>query len=150
MLYNDYEVELKNKGYVSFNPRGESMWPFIKNAKCTVVLQKEATFSPYDVVLYKNNGAYSLHRIIEDNGEALVVCGDGQLVLETIRRDSVLAVMTELYVEDKSINLTCERYKSKIKKYYDRKSLRKLRIKLHVFKCKLKYKIRHAFGKKGK
>ena len=141
MQINDYSEQLNKLGTISFSPNGESMWPFIKNGKSTVIVQKITDFALFDVILYKNSVGYRLHRIVKITPDYLIVCGDGLLETEKVNKTDVLGVMTEFYYKNKKTLRLDKKYLSKVKRYYRFKTIRKFKIKIHSILLKIKYKL---------
>jgi len=84
---------------VRFSPRGISMLPMLRQGKDSVLLSPvPPQLKKYDLPLYRrDNGKYILHRIVHA-GESYTCVGDNQFDLETgVRRDQMLAVVTEFY-----------------------------------------------------
>lgn len=60
---------------------GNSMQPFLRNGRDTVVL---APFTPEElrpgvIVLFRYRGLYLLHRIVRHHGDRFTICGDANL-----------------------------------------------------------------------
>lgn len=107
------EKALKEKGYIINAPVGESMLPFIRPNRDTVVLKRvEGNIKKYDVVLYKRaNGTYILHRILDILPEGYVLCGDNQWVWEYgVKKEQILAVMDGVYRDKKYIDVRSGKY----------------------------------------
>lgn len=64
---------------VEMSPKGNSMLPFIREGKDSVVLKKLQDVSKGDIVLADLGKRYVLHRIIKIEGELLTLMGDGNL-----------------------------------------------------------------------
>ena len=90
------EEILSHGGTVDLTVTGSSMWPMLCNRKSVVRLASVKTPRKGDIPLYlRDNGVYTLHRIVACSGEEYVCCGDNQTFLEKgIRRDQILAVVT--------------------------------------------------------
>ena len=94
--------ELVSEGRTAkFTMTGDSMRPFLKHKKNTVVLEKVAPsdVKRLDVVFYRReSGAYVLHRVIKADPEKLTLCGDGQYKIEEgVPRDAVIALLSGYY-----------------------------------------------------
>lgn len=135
---------LQNKGAVAFAPNGNSMWPFIKNHKQTVIVERvEEPVELYDVVLFvRKDGSLVLHRVIGLSEKMLTVCGDSLLSLERIRKDRVIGVMTGFYKGKKIVPSRQIKYLKKVKNWYKRKKLRKFKIKCFYTLQKICVKIK--------
>ena len=66
----------------------------------------------YDVPLYKVGEKYVLHRIIKVLPDGYVICGDNCINKEyNIKDENILGVLTEVYRNDKKINMDGLPYK---------------------------------------
>lgn len=65
---------------VTLRAKGNSMLPFIVGGKDSVVLQKKDTFAIGDIVLAEvAPQVFVLHRIVNIEGEVVILMGDGNL-----------------------------------------------------------------------
>ena len=94
---------------VTMRPQGDSMIPFIKGGRDSVVLQKTKEVDTGDIVLaHIPEKGYVLHRIYKMEGEQLVLMGDGNLrATERCRKEDVLGKVVRIlrdgqYVESSS------------------------------------------------
>jgi len=73
--------------------KGTSMLPFIRGGRDSVTLTAVDEIRDYDIVLAEiSDGVYVLHRVVETDGEKIILMGDGNICgRETCRRDKVLA-----------------------------------------------------------
>lgn len=82
--------DLLNEGKVcSFKVKGVSMWPFYKDNKTTVTLKKD-TYQKHDVVLFKYESRYVLHRIIKIKDNEVTLQGDGAILKEVINEKQII------------------------------------------------------------
>ena len=59
---------------VEMTPKGNSMLPFIRGGRDSVLLTKPSRpLELGDIVLFKVNGHYVMHRILEVNGDRLLI-----------------------------------------------------------------------------
>lgn len=139
----DYAQVLLKNGVLSFAPNGNSMWPFIKNRKQTVVIEKPLdTVKKFDVLLYvRPDGSYVLHRVVEILKDGYLMRGDSQNVAEKIDKDCVIGVMTSFFKGKKQILVNDENYVKKVEKWYKDYPLTRLRKKLFSLKNRIKYKL---------
>lgn len=148
----DYIEVLKNKGSLVFVPGGNSMWPFIKNKKSSVVISvpKQEPVK-WDVIFFqRKNGEYVLHRIIEVCSNGYIVAGDSQNYSEFVDKQNVLGILEGYYVNKKYISVNNAKYKKRVKRWYARPFLKKTKIKLFYFGLGVKSKIRKIFKRGNK
>lgn len=122
--------------HIAFVPKGDSMWPFLKNKKQTVIIDKEKTdIKEYDVILYtRANGGNILHRVIKIADDIITCCGDSQFVTEQVQKTQIVGVMIGYYKKEKYLEVD-QKYREKAKKYYKKNKRRKLKVRIHfIFK----------------
>lgn len=143
----DYKSQLLKHGEIAFVPKGNSMWPFLKNGKQSVVIvKKETPLSVFDVAFYKrDNGEFALHRIVSVLDGGYLMQGDSHLTVEPIKEENVFGVMAGFYKKDKFISSNDKAYKEKVEKWYSKKLRRKLRIKLFYFGVRVKNLFKRIF-----
>ena len=93
------EEEIAQGKPVRFRLKGNSMFPLLKNEKDSVILEKCPTdeLKPMDVVLFRYRGSHVLHRIIQRNGDDLLIQGDGSIVaIEQCTVNDVVGKVTSI------------------------------------------------------
>ena len=93
------EEEIAQGKPVRFRLKGNSMFPLLKNEKDSVILEKCPTdeLKPMDVVLFRYRGSHVLHRIIQRNGDDLLIQGDGSIVaIEQCMVNDVVGKVTSI------------------------------------------------------
>lgn len=89
LLSEGREVELR--------PKGNSMLPFIRQEKDSVVLLKKPGVEVGDIVLAKTGGRFVLHRVYKMEGTALTLMGDGNVAgTERCTVDDVLGTVIRI------------------------------------------------------
>ena len=133
---------LEKQGVICFVPQGNSMLPFIKNRKGSVIIEKSIdNLQKFDVVFFiRENNEAVLHRIIDIDEDCFIVCGDAQLSTEKVKREQILGVMTGFYDGKKYIDAKNPKYLKSVEKWYKHNSYRKLRIKFFHLKEKILHK----------
>lgn len=150
----NYVEELNKNGVIAFVPKGNSMWPTLKNKKQSVIVKKKTKrLRPMDVALYKReSGANVLHRVIKTTKLGYIMCGDSQFVLEKVKEENVYGVMTGFYRGKRYIDVNDADYIEKVKKWYKSEKLRKFYVKTFYFfenlKSLPKRALRKLFGKR--
>ena len=82
---------------VEFRPKGNSMLPHIRQDRDNVVLFKKEQVSKGDIVLADLGGRYVLHRVIRENGDVLILKGDGNVRgTEKCSRKDVLGTVVRI------------------------------------------------------
>ena len=71
---------------VKFFPNGRSMFPTIVEKRDYVYLSK-TSFKVLDIIFYKVEDKYLLHRVIKIDGDKIICQGDNNLVKEVITKD---------------------------------------------------------------
>ncbi len=147
----DFRSQLEKFNTIAFSPKGNSMYPFIKNKSQTVfITRKEGRLSPFDIALYtRQNGTYVLHRVLELKEDGYVFCGDSQFYFEEIKEDKVIGVLTA-YQKGKNTISFKDEDRQKARRWYKKKGWRKVRLAIYFFFVKIKAKIRKIFSKKEK
>ena len=86
---------LKEGREVVMTPKGSSMLPFIRGQVDSVRLRKADSVGKGDIVLADLGGRFVLHRVFREEGDTLVLMGDGNIKgPETCGRSDVLGVVT--------------------------------------------------------
>lgn len=78
---------------------GDSMEPLLYNRSTRVVIRRaDRPLHPGELPLYRRpNGRFIMHRIIRADADHYYTRGDNRCGLETVPRDWVLGVVTEIY-----------------------------------------------------
>lgn len=86
---------------VVLRAKGNSMLPFIRNERDSVVLRKSDSLEVGDIVLVQLPGKFVMHRIIKRNGDNFRMMGDGNCRgTERFRREDVLGKVIWIVKED--------------------------------------------------
>lgn len=104
-----YETLISAAGSVVIEPVGESMLPFLREGRDSVRLVKPvAAPKKYDIVLYRANSGYILHRIIGFDEDKYIICGDNCRAWERgYGTDDIIAVVDEIYRNGKPEKAHC-------------------------------------------
>ena len=131
---NKIEDIIEKEGYYISTSVGNSMLPFLRERKDTIVIQKRAQYKMFDVVLYKRNGNYVLHRIIKVLPETFHIRGDNCYYDEYVKHNEIIGVMVECYRGEKKVNLNSIFYKLyvciRVYSYPIRSVFNKIKIKI--------------------
>lgn len=132
---------------VRFGPKGISMLPLVRQFQDTVVIKKAPEkLKKYDIPLYRrDNGQFVLHRVVGENADGYIMCGDNQCVYEYgITDKHILALAEGLYRGDEYVSFADEKYISyshrRVRRQAFKRFLRKSRLKaviilkkMHIF-----------------
>jgi len=150
-LKSDYISELERNGMLVFVPGGNSMWPTIKNRRQTVIVIKKQAgerLKEYDMGLFvRKDNKCVLHRVMELKDDGYIFLGDSCMDTEFVVEDAVLGVVTGFYKGKKLIEVTNPRYIKKVKRWFKRKRLRKVILKLFFITVRIKRRLKRLFRK---
>lgn len=98
-FFEEIDRMLQSGHSVTMRAKGNSMFPFIRSERDSVVLQRKQEITVGSIVLARlQNGSYVLHRVYRLEKEAVVLMGDGNLyATERCRRSEVVGVVTQSY-----------------------------------------------------
>ncbi len=114
VLVGEIEKLINEGTQVSFVPKGNSMLPFIRGERDSVVLAKDDEFSPLDIVLAKVGNTFVIHRIIKIEGDIFTLMGDGNICgTERCRRADIIAKAIRIIKGKKKIDCTGESHRRK-------------------------------------
>lgn len=93
-------------GSVDLPVQGKSMRPFLKAGRDSVQLVKpDGQFKKGDIVVYRRNDKYLLHRIVAVGTETVSIAGDNEFQPETgIDRGRIVAVVSKVRRDGKVID----------------------------------------------
>ena len=91
---------------VTFCPKGQSMWPFIRGGRDNVILMAPGILRRGDILLAEiRPGSYVLHRLIRQEGEQLFLMGDGNVrAIEPCTQAQVIAKVATLIRDGRYID----------------------------------------------
>ncbi len=120
------------------------MYPLLRHRRDNIVVRPcNGRLKKYDVPLYKVGEKYVLHRIIKVLPDGYVICGDNCINKEyNIKDENILGVLTEVYRNDKKINMDGLPYKIYVRMcrfFYPLRVVYKKTVELF---CRIKRRIR--------
>jgi len=134
------EIIIKN-GYLSTPIKGTSMLPLLESGNDTVIIEA-LTEAPkvHDVILFKLNDKYILHRVIKAKQNNYTFCGDNRWKKEYhIKDGQLVGIMTGYYKGERYVSVDDEEYKKYVKKWcIGLRPFRKLILKSKSFIRKIK------------
>ena len=146
-LFPIIEEKLKSGGEVSFKPHGTSMLPLIRQGRDSVTLEKlKDEPQKHDVIFYRRaDGQFVLHRIIGEDNNGFILCGDNQTVREYgVRREQIIGIMTSVTRDGEKILCTNPKYLKYCKKLW----LHRKSLSVKRFICRVLSKVKRTFIKK--
>lgn len=97
--YDNIEQQMAAEGQIITVLHGVSMWPMIRNSKDPVLLRplhnlRPTTAHPLDVVAYRKEDRYVVHRVLKVRPDHYIIRGDNCMNLERVPHDHVFAILT--------------------------------------------------------
>lgn len=92
-MNSSIETAISVLGKIKLRPKGRSMLPFLKEKDEVEILLPKGEIKKYDVVLYKHEDLFVLHRVIAVSGDTLKICGDNSPVMEYVKKGDIIGVM---------------------------------------------------------
>ena len=113
------EEVLNEKGFIAAHPIGFSMRPFLRADDTVVLVKTDGNVKVWDSVLFKrDDGVFVLHRVIKVSESAVLTRGDFELNFDApIKKEQVLAVLTEYYRGKKHVSVSDPKYIKKTKRW---------------------------------
>lgn len=107
-FFEEIDRMLQSGHSVTMRAKGNSMFPFIRSERDSVVLQRKQEITVGSIVLARlQNGSYVLHRVYRLEKEAVVLMGDGNLyATERCRRNEVVGVVTQIIRDGQQVDCT--------------------------------------------
>lgn len=141
MPLSKFEDVLDKDGELYFTNVGFSMYPLIRQREDILYIIKTDIYHKGDIVLYKYNDKYILHRIIKIKGNIITTAGDyNHFIDKKIDRSLLLGKLMEIRKKDgRVINLAKDK---KMRKFfytnfiYIRMPIQYLLSKLHLRRIK--------------
>ena len=109
------EELLSRDGKLVYKAKGRSMLPMLRPDRDLVMIEAvdspAASPVPYDVVLYKTDGKYILHRVLRIDGDQYLIRGDNTYSVERVPTDAVIGVLTGFVRDGRQISVQDWRYR---------------------------------------
>ena len=138
MTNSSFEEILEKEGRLVYTNVGDSMWPFIREGRDLVVIERvSGKLEKYDVPLYRrDSGQYVLHRVLKVRENDYVLCGDNRWRRETGVTDRhILGVLTAVIRDGKELPVTDRRYRLYVHLWCDPFALRAFLLRgIHFLK----------------
>lgn len=117
LYFSGVEQLLAEGKSVRIKAKGRSMEPFIRDGRDEIVLSAGIQARKGCIILARTDEGIVLHRVINIEGNAVTLMGDGNLYkTESCLREDIIAVVTRIVRTGKSIDPECfmERFKARI------------------------------------
>lgn len=111
------EQELRAGRAVIAETEGDSMEPLLYNHSTRVVVEPvKGELKRGELPLYRRpTGQYVMHRIIKVDAEHYYTRGDNRIWLESVPKEWVLGVVTEIYRKGKTFPVTDRKYRAYVR-----------------------------------
>ena len=117
-LFPIIEEKLRLGGSVTFRPHGVSMRPLIRQGKDSVTVGAlDKTPQVGDVIFYcRSDGQFVLHRIVGEDKNGYILCGDNQKILEHgVKPEWIIGILTAVSRKDKVLDCSGKSYNRYVK-----------------------------------
>ncbi|MBE7032143.1 MAG: hypothetical protein E7401_04175 [Ruminococcaceae bacterium] len=117
-LFPIIEEKLKLGGSVTFRPHGVSMRPLIRQGKDSVTVGTlDKNPKTGDVIFYRRpDGQFVLHRIVGEDKNGYILCGDNQRILEHgVKQEWIIGILTAVSRKDRILECSGKSYKLYLK-----------------------------------
>lgn len=114
--YDNIEQQLTEEGQIFTVLHGVSMWPMIRNGKDPVLLRplhdlRPTTALPHDVVAYRKEDRYVVHRVLKVMPDHYIIRGDNCMNLERVPHDHVFAILTHWWHDGREHTINDRSYR---------------------------------------
>ena len=93
------EEQIRKDNFLVSEANGNSMLPLLRDGD-KVVIAKVFDIKKYDVVLFKKESHYILHRVIKIDNNKLIIRGDNNVATEVIEKKDVVGKLVGYYNEN--------------------------------------------------
>lgn len=111
--YTSPEELLAETGWMVYTTMGQSMWPLIRKSPDTILVEKlKNEIQKYDVILFKNDGKYILHRVIGKDDAGYITRGDSMKRCERgIKDENIIGLLTGYTRKGKNVPIESAGYR---------------------------------------
>lgn len=103
---------------ITIKPTGNSMLPFIRPNDTVSLICDCRDIKKYDVVLYQAYGVSVLHRVIGEEKDKYIICGDNTAVIEKIPKNKIAAKAAKLKRRSRVIDINHSMLKLMVRIWY--------------------------------
>lgn len=139
LIFSEVAKLVSDGGCVTLKTKGNSMLPFIRGERDSVVLVKAKDIKLYDIVLaLVNENQYVLHRVVDINGDKLTLMGDGNLKgCEVCSVENVIATAIEIIGGGKRYSCQSEQHFRKARIWKMLLPIRRYLLAIYKLICKI-------------
>lgn len=140
----NFEDILEKDGVLVYTCKGFSMMPMLRQHRDLVVISKiNKPLKKHDVILFKRNGKYILHRIIDIKKDSYNTAGDHNWWKEyNVTNDEIIGVLTAYVKVGKEISVNDAGYKMYVHLWCDLYPMRFGALRVRSLLAKAVRKIR--------
>lgn len=138
-MYNKSSVQMEvlldvlyKNGKIKLPVQGKSMEPFLKEGRDYVILTvPDGHYKKGDIVVYRCNGSFVMHRVTDINSSGFSIMGDNQLQPDyKVPKERIVAVVKKIFRNGKEITENDFVWKF-YSDFYINLNVRKFFLKLH-------------------
>ena len=98
LLEHEIEKKLRLEGVYTTKTEGDSMYPMLKSGDKVIVTAVKKPLKKYDVVVYRRDDHYTMHRIVKVLKNGYLICGDNRAYLEKDIKDAdIIGILFGFY-----------------------------------------------------
>ena len=112
---------------ITIKPTGNSMLPFIRPNDTVSLICDCRDIKKYDVVLYQAYGVSVLHRVIGEENDRYIICGDNTAVIEKVPKKKVAAKAVKIERHGRMIDMNKPIIKLMLRIWYELRVKRAVR-----------------------
>lgn len=139
-----FEEELAVHGTLVYRNRGVSMMPMLRQDRDLMVIEARPVgrCRKYDVVLYKRNDQYILHRILKVLPEGYVICGDHNWQKDpVVKEEQILGRLASFVRDGREISVDSLPYRCYVHLWCDMFPIRALLLRTRAKMGQIKRRV---------
>lgn len=105
-----FELALKENGYIVYPFKGCSMLPLLDEGFSEVKIVPSDKYDINDIVLYKVNDKYILHRINDIDNDIYIIKGDNSAYLDKVDISLIIGKVEGIYLDKKYFSIKEDKY----------------------------------------
>lgn len=110
-----FEEILAKDGYLIYTNKGCSMYPLLRQERDILCIEKKpqgSRLKKHDIVLFRRNGKYILHRIVKVKPDGYDTAGDHNWWKEKdVSDEDIIGILTSFVRDGKTITVNDPKYK---------------------------------------